>query len=56
MQFSGRGKGINFYKVIAPMMSEVEVMCAFVLLDTAKDRKISREEFTAAVEDYLFSV
>ena len=46
----------SFYKVIAPEMSEAEVMRAFELLDTAKDRKISREEFTAAAEDFLFGV
>ena len=45
-----------FYKVIAPEMSETEVMRAFELLDTAKDGKISREEFTAAAEDFLFGV
>ena len=45
-----------FYKVIAQEMSEAEVMHAFVLLDTTKDRKISREEFTTAAEDFLFGV
>ena len=31
-------------------------MRAFELLDTAKDGKISREEFTAAGEDFLFGM
>ena len=45
-----------FYKVIALEMSATEVMCAFELLNTAKDGKINREEFTAAAEDFLFGV
>ena len=46
----------EFYKVIAPEMSEAEVMHAFELLDTAKDGKISRAEFTAAAKDFMFGV
>ena len=45
-----------FYKVIAPEMTEAEVLHAFELLDTGMDGKISREEFTAAAEDFLFGV
>ena len=44
------------YKVIAPEMSETEIMRAFELLDTVKDGKISHEEFTAAAEGFLFGV
>ena len=45
-----------FYKVIAPEMSEAEVLHAFELLNTGMDGKITGEEFTAAAEDFLFGV
>ena len=45
-----------FYKVIAPEMTEADVMHAFELLDSANDGRIDREEFTAAAEDFLYGV
>jgi hypothetical protein len=36
----------TFY--ISPKMIEVKTMCALELLDTAKDEKINRVEFTTA--------
>ena len=53
---TGRGEGIFNDKVIAPEMSETEIMHAFELLDTAKDGKISCEEFTATTEDFQLGV
>ena len=45
-----------FYKVIAPEMTEAEVLHVFEQLDTGRNGKINREEFTAAAEDFLFGV
>ena len=45
-----------FYKVIAPEMSEAEVLCVFEIVDTGKDGKINGEEFITGAEDFLFGV
>ena len=46
----------TFYKVIAPEMTEAEVLHTFEIVDTGKNGKINREEFIAGAEDFLFGV
>ena len=45
-----------YYQVIAPDMSEEEIIHSFNTIDTNKNGEISREEFMAAAEDFLHAV
>ena len=42
--------------MIAPDMSEKEIIHSFNTIDTDKNGEISREEFIAAAEDFLHGV
>ena len=45
-----------YFSIIAPGVSEAEVVHSFNTIDTDKNGEISREEFMAAAEDFLQGV
>ena len=45
-----------YFQVIAPDMSQKEIVHSFNTIDTDKNGEISREEFMAAAEDFLHGV
>lgn len=45
-----------YFYVIAPETSEADIIHSFNTIDVDKNRKISREEFLAAAEDFLNGV